>query len=98
MSVVLYFCNPSSWLGLLHRYNRQGRKVQNLKSKCDTRKQKRTQYRDQKLAYCAQHEQQCDELTLYVSPHRGLQLLVTPDGLQPLPGGWHNHDTLTLDT
>ena len=75
---------PSPLLFLL-RYNRQGRKVQNLKSKYDMR----TQYRDQKLAYCAQREQQCDErtlyvhaqllrlfvTTLYVSPHRGPQLL-----------------------
>ena len=57
-----------------------------------------TQYRDQQLAYCAQREQQCDERTLHVSPHRGPQLLATPDGLQPLPGGWHNPDTLTLGT
>ena len=54
-----------------------------------------TKYRDQQLAYCSQREQQCDQRPLSVSPHRGLQPLATPDGLQPLRGGWHNRDTLT---
>ena len=92
--LFLYLCTFCSQ-ELLLRYNRQGRTVQNLKSKCNTRTQKRTQYRDQKLAYCAQREQQCDERTPYVSPYRGPQLLATPDGLQPPPGGGHN---LTLGT
>ena len=85
-------------VGLLLHYNRQGRKVKNLRSKCNTRAQKGTQYRDQQRAYCTQREQQCDQRLLYVSLHRGPQPLATPDGLQPLPGGWHNHDTLILDT
>ena len=59
---------------------------------------KSTKYRDQQLAYCSQREQQCDERPLYVSPHRGPQPLATPDGLQPLPGGWHSRDTLTPET
>ena len=62
------------------------------------RTQKSTQYQDQQLAYCTQREQHCDQRLLYVSPHRGSLPLATPDGLQPLPGGGHNHDTQTLDT
>ena len=67
------------WLGLpvvvLLRYNGQGRKVQNLKRKCNTRTQKRTQYRDQKLAYCAQREQVVFLLSVVL---RLLLCLVTP--------------------
>ena len=59
---------------------------------------KSTKYRDQQLANCSQREQQCDQRPLYVSPHRGPQPLATPEGLQPLPGGWNNRDTLTPDT
>ena len=59
---------------------------------------KSTQHRDQQPTYCTQREQQCDQRLLYISLHRGNQPLATPDGLQPLPGGWHNHDTQTLDT
>ena len=33
-----------------------------------------------------------------VSPHREPQPLATPDGLQPWPGGWQNHDTQALET
>ena len=36
---------------------------------------KSTQYRYQEQAYCVQREQQCDERTLYVSPHMTPQLL-----------------------
>ena len=45
---------------------------------------------NQQLPYCTQHEQRCDQRLLCVGPHRGP--LATPDGLQPLPGGWHNHE------
>ena len=58
--------------------------------------QKSLQYRDQQLAYCTQREQQCDQRLLYVSTYREPQPLATPDGLQPLPGGWHNHEGLLL--
>ena len=59
---------------------------------------KSTQYRDQQVSNCTQREQQCDQRLLHVSPHRGPQPLATPDGQQPLPGGWHNHDTQTPNT
>ena len=68
------------------------------RGQCNSKTQKSTQYRDQQLAYCIQCEQQCDQRLLYVSLHRGPQPLATPDGLQPLPSGWHNHDTQTLVT
>ena len=35
------------------------------------RTQKSTQYRDRRLAYCTQREQQCHQRLLYVSPHGG---------------------------
>ena len=56
-------------LELLLRYNRQGCKAQNLKSKCNTRTQKRTQYRDEKLAYCAQMGSEC--------PIKGMRITIT---------------------
>ena len=62
------------------------------------RTQTSTQYRDQQLAYCTQCEQQCDQRLLFVSPHGGSQPLSTPDVLQPLPAGWHNNNTQTLET
>ena len=93
-SVPSLFC----LLGLLPRYNRQGRKVLDLREQVQHENAKSAQYRDQQLPYCTQREQQCDQQLLCVSPHRVPQLLATPDGPLPLPRGWHNLDTQTLDT
>ena len=59
---------------------------------------KSTQYRDQQPTSAPNASNIVTNDHFYVSPHRGPQPLATPDGLQPLPGGWHNHDTRTLNT
>ena len=46
---------------------------------------------------CVEGGWRVSEATLCDSPQRGPQPLATPNGLQPLPGGWHNHNTRTLD-
>ena len=58
---------------------------------------KSTKYREQQPTSAPNASNKCDQRPLHVCLHRGPQLLATPDGLQPLPGGWHNHDSLTLD-
>ena len=53
--------------GAKNRISRASAQHQNAKS---------TNHRDQQLAYCAHREQQCDERPIYVSPHRGPELLL----------------------
>ena len=82
------FCSQE----LMLRYNRQGRKVQDLRSKCNTRTQRARNTGTNNFPtapnasnnvtnYCSSPVQSSP-----VSPHRGPQPLATPDGLQPLPG------------
>ena len=49
---------------------------------------KSTQYRDLQPTSAPNASNKCDQRPRYVSLHRGPQPLVTPDGPQPLPGGW----------
>ena len=71
-SVPSLFC----LLGLLPRYNRQGRKVLDLREQVQHENAKSAQYRDQQLPYCTQREQQCDQrlryLGLFVTVDRGV--------------------------
>ena len=80
------------------RYNRQGRKVQDLRSKCNTRTQRarNTGTYNYPTARNANNKVTNDYSTSVLIG--GPQPVATLDGLQPLPGGWHNNDTRTLDT
>ena len=85
-------------MGLLLHYNRQGRKAEDLRSRGNTRTPRARKTGTNNRPPAPNASNNVTNAHFYVSPRisfseaRGPQPLATPVCLQPLPGGWHNHD------
>ena len=89
--------SQSPGLLLLHLQSTRARSISS-QEQVQHQNAKNSQHRDQELLYFTSVNSNVTDNYSASVLIGGPQPLATPDGLQPLPSGWHNPDARTLDT